>query len=277
MLKKVIAGMFLVLFLSVPARAEWSYLDKDTIFADPIAAARSPLLGFSVETFKYRENKTLCPVAALGGQVGIVSYLSRSFDVQLAMQAGGWFTFNKYTGTSFALLTEDFLFSLPLNLRVDKFSASVRWSHISAHLGDGMGKFLREVNANPREDIIYSRDFVTILLSQEFEVDGREVRTYAQVVYVYRIFPESTRKWIGGGGLEVLFRWDGNAMFSAVDVVVDQFADSVNISSKLGWLERPREGSWGLRVFVVGYAGKDNRGQLWSKKAEQIGVGFSLF
>lgn len=266
------AILFSIFLFSAPALANWQFLERDIIFDNPIASPRSPGLGFSIDSSEHQGKQILYTTAALGGHMGIVGHHSNRLSIQLGIEAGGWFTFNRHEGMSFALLTEDFLISFPISLRFGKLSTSFKWSHISAHLGDGMAKF---TDPEPAQPIIYSRDFLTVAASRTFTVKGENVKPYIQVEYVYRIFPEGLKQWTGSAGVEISSLGDC-AMFSAFDVRLDQATESVNISSKLGWFKRPDERFGGLRVFVGAYVGNDVRGQLYDEKIRKIGIGMEL-
>lgn len=291
--------LILLLLLALPftAHAGWRYLERTTLHTNPLAHPRSPTMALSIDTSKYEKQRVGYINAALGGQVGILSYYKADFAFQLGTEAGGWITLGWEGDTAFALLTEDFLLAFPLSFKAGDFSAAVKWNHISAHLGDGMSDLLEEslkgkkqknfefykslashegMDLSLREPLSYSRDFISVLISYQYALSNSEIRSYIHAGYIYKVVPDNLDRWFTGAGSEIKF-WRGRGSpYTALDITWNQDTSSVDFSGQVGWLFRPSWTSYTLYVALTGFTGKDRRGQMHGEKLDQLGFGLVL-
>lgn len=286
---KYIAALLIFLFV-LPAQAGWKFLERETIYDNPLAHPRSPVFGLSINTSKHEDQQITYLDVLMGGRIGIISFSTGSLQLQSGVEAGGWFTLGWKEGTSFSMLTEDYLVSAPLSIRYRGLSATVKWNHISAHLGDGMndllekdleGKKKREyefydeyaeskgMDLKLTRPLVYSRDFISLLLSYKYL---GTFRNYIHLGYSYKIIPEELGKWYAGAGMEIQWWPKSCSPYTAIDATWNQDTGGVDLSTQVGWMMRPNPNSLAFYIALTGYTGHNRRGQLHEHELQQIGI-----
>ena len=287
--------ILLVSLMSFPVQAGWKFLEKETLHGNPLAYPRSPALGFSLNTSRYEKHRVAYFDAILGGQIGVATLYSQDFAAQLGVEAAGWLTLGWRGETSFAMLTEDYTFALPFSFKYKRFIATLKWNHISAHLGDGMSVLLEDklkgeerrefdfyddiaedndMDLILQEPFAYSRDFFSLLLSYDYRIFSTDMRSYLHIGYAYKILPEELGRWYIGGGHEIKWWNSRHSPYTALDLTWNQDTGNPDISTQVGWMVKPDWNSFTFFVAINGYIGMDRRGQLYGHRCDRIGIGF---
>jgi hypothetical protein len=175
--------VLLTLLISSSASAETKFFSEPRLFNEPMADPRAVSSGFTINTSKYYGYRLLYIDAAIGKSFPISTHRFSDLYIQTNIAAAGWLSLG-YTGSlRFPLITEDFLFSLPVLFKYKQWSWYVAYNHISSHMGDGMSEMLeatlsekerKQLSAYQKiaesngmgiiikEPETYSREFITI-------------------------------------------------------------------------------------------------------------------
>jgi hypothetical protein len=230
-----------------------------TLYENPLANPYSP--EFSI----VRDSKARIQ-AKFGGGIGLVNYDDKIHHWQLGVEASAWITLG-YKDGSFPLLTEDFIFSVPFAYKYYQTTFVLKWNHISAHLGDG----------SRREPIIYSRDFISFHIAREYKNRYSRSKVYLHLGDAYRIYPKRLSGKFIGGGIESNLKTGWIRPYIAFETNYNRDVFSLDLSGQIGLqLERRLPGSLEARVAVIGYYGRDRRGQMLGRKLSTVGVGIFI-
>lgn len=273
-----------------------SFFSHKPNFEEPLAYPRTAESGLSLDTAKYLGLRIYYLNAMIGKHVPVLTYERGGQSLlQLGIEAGTWITLG-YDEGAFPLLTQDFLFSIPLSFRLGDISGALKFNHISAHLGDGMEKMIEEtLTAEQRaeleqaerygmevsltEPFNYSRDFLSLLLSYDFKVNEISSRMYTHVGYAHKIFPDDLQRWYVGSGTEFKYPLSDLALtpYYAQDFTWNGDVDNIDYSGQLGVLFfADKDKLFESRLALTGYFGSDRRGQLLGRKLRQVGIGLFI-
>jgi hypothetical protein len=306
-MKLLINSIVLCLSILVTTNAyagiEFSFLNDDPLYKEPLANIRSPDIGITLNTFKYRGQRVEFIEASLGRNIPIITTSilpGQDWDnpllLQLGMAVGSWITLG-YDDGAFPLLTQDFLISIPLSFKYGGLSAAIKYNHISAHLGDGFDKLLEEELSNKEqkdlemaEDLLesfagneeigiilkeadaYSRDFISLHAAYDYKIGIFDSRMYIHGGYAHKMVPEELGKSFYGNGFEVLYKSDIISPYYAQDITWHEDTDNTDVSMELGVIFLPKN-KFIFRIAATGFIGKDRRGQLLGNKVKQFGIG----
>jgi len=295
----IILGVVIVVgLLSCCAVVQASQAKRDPLYENPLAYRRSPESSISLKSSRYMGSQIKYFEGALGLQLPIVTlHHLRPHTFQLGVEVASWITLGYQEG-AFPLLLHDYLIAVPVSFRSGKFSAAIKYNHISAHLGDGMNQILEEnlsgtekkdyefyqsiadsvgVDIALKEPLTYSREFISAHVSYEFHMGWDTVgRVYAHGGYIYKIIPRRLKRYFIGNGLEVTFN-TFPFPYLAQDTTYNADTDTLDYSAQAGIILLTREkSSVTLRVAFTGYIGSDRRGQMLGRKLKQIGFGIFL-
>jgi hypothetical protein len=284
----LIASLF---FLSSCA-GHFSFLEPNTLHHNPTAHPRSVESSASIRTSEYRGYDVTYLDAAVGRGVGLVRW-NGPLDIELGLEGGSWFTLGWKGGDSFLLLTQDFLFSVPLATRHKSLTLALKFNHISAHLGDGMSELYKyELSKREREDHklfdelaeengmdlvlakpeVYSRDFFSLHLEDTRQIWRIKTRGHLHAGYLHKVLPENMGRFFLGGGGELLWIGGNFRPYKAFDITMNSDTNSVDIAIQSG-IELQCNSPITLRIGFLYFRGKDRRGQLYDRKLEEIGIG----
>jgi hypothetical protein len=289
--------------MSIPVLALCAYLsgfsllDKEAIYKEPMAQPRTPDSSISLYTEKYGSRRIGYIEGVLGSNFPILTFEYNRLSIQTGIQAGAWLDMG-YLNGAFPMLTQDFYFGFPLSFRYRAFSASLKFNHISSHLGDGMNQFLEEALSDKEkeefelyekiadsvgvgvtliEPLVYSRDFLSLSLSYDLTLGDIVSRIYAHGGYGHKMHPERLERWFAGNGIEIGYLADYTAPYYSQDVTWNQDLDSIDYSGQLGVILLPHEEKYfTLRLAITAFVGYDRRGQMLGKRSKRIGLGLFI-
>jgi len=268
------------------------------LYEEPLAYKRSVESGFSLKSSKYLGKDVEYFEAMIGKDISLITWESEAkTEIQFGLIAGTWLTLG-YKDGAFPLLTQDFLLSAPVSFRYKKFSCSLRYNHISAHLGDGMDRLIEDnLSEKEREDyelyeriadsagvgislkksFVYSRDFISLHADYRYRIKMIDARNYIHGGYAVRIFPEELEKYFLGSGFEIIWWNSFISPYVAYDITYNADVNIVDLSIQAGTFVLTKENDWfTMRVAFTGHIGSDRRGQLLGRKLRQIGVGLFI-
>ncbi len=221
-------------------------------------------IGNSIDVYRYKLNENA--VLSFGADLFTYSRL-RSED-----------------NFKFPVETIDYLFGLNVGYKTVEGNRSyglrVRFSHISAHLVDGLyrsGNFGDDnytdwTNSYP---FVYSKEFVELIPFYSIN----ELRGYAGLTYNYNIKPAELGKTgfqLGFDYFNDFFDDDNIYPFAAYDLRVTKLKDyaanhSVNLGIKLG-----NKHGRGFSIYLHYFDGNSIHGEFWYRKISYTALGFNL-
>ena len=284
------------------------FFEDRPLYSEPMAGIRSPDTGVTINTSKYKKERIGYLDVSLGRNLPIMTYqlsgdwLDDNLFIQLGLAGGFWATLG-YDRGAFPLLTQDFLISIPLEVKFGNFSAAIKFNHISAHLGDGFDALLEEnlsskekrdldiaedllegytkdedVGITLKEPFSYSRDFFSLSLSYEYRMGIFDGRTYWHGGYAHKMIPSELARSYVGTGTEMKYSSKSFAPYYATDVTYNQDTNSTDLSAELGAVVLAEETDrFSLRIAFTAFIGKDRRGQLIGNNLKQFGLGFFIY
>lgn len=295
-----------LLISTTAVASDWSVFDEKPLYKEPYAHVRSPDTGITINTSRYLGERVGYLEAAIGKNIPILSAqhqtrAGQKLRIQIGLAAGFWATLG-YDDGAFPLLTQDFLISIPVELKYGNFSGAIKYNHISAHLGDGFNGLLEgklsedeQNDLDTAEDMVedftgdedtgitlkepfnYSRDFLSGHVAYDYKVGVFNNRSYAHIGYAHRMFPDNLGRWFFGSGFEAVHSSGIFAPYYAQDVTYNQDTDSVDLSSEFGAvILSDKTKHYTVRVAITMFVGYDRRGQLLGRKMKQFGMGFFI-
>ena len=267
------------------------------LYEEPLANVRSPDTGMTMNTSRYLGDRVYYLEATIGKNVPVSTLTLRDLSVQFSLQGGAWLILG-YDDFAFPMLTQDFFFAFPLSFKLGQLSGAIKYNHISSHQGDGFDALMEEqltkrerkeiefyeriakqngVDILLSEPVSYSRDFGSLHLAYDYNVDRAKVRSYVHVGYVHKMIPDNLKRWFVGAGTEVIYPLRIASPYYAHDTTYNQDMDSLDYSGELGVVFLTQEDSlFEFRIALTGYVGSDRRGQLVGRKLKQFGFGFFI-
>lgn len=190
----------------------------------------------------------------------------------VGIQAGVFSIFD-LNSDSKDLVNADYFVGLPLSYRLDRFSALLRVSHQSSHLGD---EFLLR---NRVQRINLSYENVDLKLSYDL-FDW--LRLYGGGGYLFNQEPSDLRPWTTQYGVEIASPWTviGRATRPLVAADFQNNEEdrwSTNFSVRAGLqFENLRIVERRLQLLFEYFKGHSPNGQFYDRKIETIGLGLHL-
>jgi hypothetical protein len=289
-------AIIVIFFYAQCAHAETRFFTERPLFEDPIAYKRSPESGISVKRSRYLGSDIVYFESVIGKSLPIVTKEFGELKAQFGTVFATWMTLG-YKEGAFPLLTQDFLLSAPISFRYKDFSWSVRYNHISAHLGDGMDRLLEDnmsaedkekfetheriadsmgVDIKLMEPFAYSREFITGHFSYDYKMGLWDARTYLQVGYIWRVIPRGLGQYFIGGGVEAVYP-SILSPYYAVDVTYNDDVSLMDVSGQVGvFLLSGDEKGVTIRLALTGHNGSDRRGQMLGRTLRQLGLGLFI-
>ena|SRR3990167_664153 len=272
-------------------------LGGELLFNEPIAYPRTPDSFFTVRTSEYLGFRLEYFEGCIGREFPFITLKRKDLKLQMGAEAAAWMTLG-YKDGAFPLLTQDFLVALPISFRYRKLSGTLKFNHISAHMGDGMDRLLEETLSNREKakldkaqnlaekeglvvglatPVVYSRDFLSGLLSYEERIGVLDARGYIHLGHIHKMRPAFLKRWFAGNGIELEYQSGYGTPYYAQDITWNQDVDSIDYSGQLGIMKKPsKEDTFELRIGLTAFMGKDRRGQLVGHKLKQLGLGLFI-
>ena len=192
--------------------------------------------------------------AGLGTAVPIVQYK----DVQVHLVGGAWMSFRNDGPLTYALLSFDGTFGVPVQVAYESWRFEAGWRHISAHLADGT----RMNGPELRIPIAYSREVIWTRAAYPLG----PVQPWLGVSYLGRSTP-ALKPWALQAGARAEWRF----LFAEVDLQIAAEDPDVAVGVVLG-VQRERRVHLGLRA----YRGPDRRGQFLGEDDAWVGLALLL-
>lgn len=207
-----------------------------------------------------RSNQTRLD-ASLGTQHPLVQ-LGDEVRVQLHLAGGAWMSFLRTDVASFALLTFDGRFGVPIQVAWGPWVAEGAWVHTSAHLADGL-----RMTGTPRAPITWSREELTLDLTRRLGPHRVEVGGSM----LARTTPDLGRPGVHAGG-DASWR----LLFVAADVGARAETDWDLSISALAGLRHVTDRGPAAHLALAVYDGPDRRGQYQGESDRYLGLSFGL-
>lgn len=193
--------------------------------------------------------------ASLGTSQPLVQVGDR---LQVHLAGGAWMSFQQTDSATFALMTFDGRFGLPVQFAWDDWQLEGGWVHTSAHLADGT-----RTSGSHRTPITWSRE--------ELYLDARRAlgpaRILAGASVLARTTPELPR---AGAHLGAEASW--RVLFAATDLQLrGEYAWEPGLAALLGVRHVTEQGT-AAHFAVSAYSGPDRRGQHQSDTDRFVGV-----
>ena len=178
----------------------------------------------------------------------------------------------------FPVDASDYFFGVNFNYKSSTafsvISSRLRISHISAHFVDGHYDNTKGEWKDSRYPIVYSREFIDLVIACEPSQLSDAVRGYVGATYLFHIDP-IVAPFFGYAGLE----WHSKSVLSSnfyagyqITVMkssVIAFRQNVQLGAKFGeWSRR------GLNLFVSYFSGFSIHGEYFDTKENYFGLGF---
>jgi len=279
-MNKYFVVFFVVFFFGFSANAEkeskLTFLSGDLLFKEPLAYKRTPEFSFFIKNSNCSNIELTYYDASIGKTFPIFTYEKQEMLTwQLVVGAGTWVTLG-YKDGSFPVVTQDFLISTGTTVKSEDLSFSVKWNHISAHLGDGANivvdsSLISDFNS-------YSRDFISFHWDKNWNKEYVHPRLYIQGGYAYKNYPKNLGRTFVGSGFEIIVQEAYlTSPYIAADMTYNGDVDSFDFSFSGGFFLLNKTDNWSnLRMVLTYYKGSDRRGKMFGNKLREIGVGLIL-
>ena len=288
------------ILFSIEAQAEYRLFQDKPLFEAPIANPRSTNSGMVINTSIYKNTRIVYLEGTIGREIPIITWDFQTLQLQFGLEASTWATLAyPINGFTFPLLTQDFHFGFPLAFRYGNWSGNIKFNHISAHKGDGFDILLEETLTQEEqrefeaaealgesvgfdvslvEPLPYSRDYITLSLGHEHNIDLVAVRLYVHLGYIHKIHPEELERWFFGNGIEAKIDLVFITPFLAQDITWNADTNSVDASIKCGtYFAYDEKNLLNLGLTINIFVGHDRRGQLLNRKRmKEFGIGFFI-
>ncbi|MCC6808648.1 MAG: DUF1207 domain-containing protein [Deltaproteobacteria bacterium] len=256
--------------ISVPVHV--STFTDPALFSPPVANNRSPELSIDFRLTTPFDNFQV----ALGARLPATTLHIGEHAIQIGLDGCVWSELGRASpGIYFPVFTADYLAAVPIMYRWRGLSAEFVLSHISAHRVDGL-----PIEAVPRGEFKYSREFMHLRVSFEHSVGGFFLRVYAGGGGIGRSAPWDIKSpWFFGGGFEGAAPSIGGVIrpMLAVDVTWNGDTGTVDSGIEAGFWLFPRATSIAqVRATVGLYSGSDRRGIMLDAKAERVSFGIRI-
>jgi hypothetical protein len=258
-------------FCSSIFSTSYHLLDKPLIFNELVAYPRSPESKFVLVGSEYLNKKVVYFDSAIAINFPVLTIIFTDLQLQMNPQAAAWMLLAS-KDDAFPLLTQDFVLSVPISFKYKKISGALKYNHISAHLGDGVKKILKDDDI--LKPFVYSRDFISLILAYDYKVDGIDSRFYTNVGYAHKMYPKHLKRYFIGKGIEFKLVKNNLSPYCANDFTYNADTDSLDYSSQCGmYLSHKKENLFDIKLALTLYIGSDRRGQLLGREMKEFGLG----
>lgn len=270
-MKYVVFLIASLLATSATAKTEIKLLTEELVFKEPIAYPRTPNFSISIHSTNFLDKNVEYLAGSLGKNFPILTLCLNDYTkIQFGVEAGTWIVLG-YDRGMFPLMLQDFLFAFPVAFRYKNTSLALKYNHISAHQGDGFNRMIDKLHSPPVKPIVYSRDYISVSIAQEFRAGDFQIKPYAQAGYANKMFPKQLGRAFAGGGLEIQY----DDLYFAQDVTWNGDVKSWDFSGQVGkYISRSDENLFDIRFAINFYHGSNRYGQLFSQKLDEFGFGF---
>jgi len=267
-----------------------NFFGDKNVFQEPIAYPRSPETSVSVNSAKYYGHRIEYINAEIGRDLPLVTF-GELIKYQFVLQGGTWVALG-YRDGAFPLLTQDFYFSLGPAFKWNTFSGTLKFNHISAHLGDGIDDLIYETLSQKEKNQFdqansmtgdrlqlvqpknYSRDYLSAQLAwNPPRITSGTNRLYVQAGYAHKMIPRTLGRWYAGVGNEMTYPGHSFDYFTASDLTWNQDVDSFDYSLRSGIEFGDSSSLFNTQIALTVYSGSDRRGQLVGRNLTQVGFG----
>ncbi len=224
----------------------------------------------------------------IGYSAGLLQMSHDRIQLQLRVE-GNALLVSKLHRPDFPVQSTDFTLAFPLEFRKNRFSARLKWMHISSHLGDDFNRIdgVRDalyryvdrqgIFLRPRK---YSREYVELLTS--YNID--KIRFYGGPSLAYHVTANEPNEpqaqpWTLQLGIEVFSARAHAAVqpYAAVDVKLKQeFGWTPDFNAQLGLFIGGQAHK--MRLALEFFKGHSNQGQFSQRKEQDVNllIGFDL-
>ena len=219
----------------------------------------------------------------IGNSIDLLQYNTKKDSSSFSMGTD-FFTYTLLRGESdfhFPVDASDYFFGINFNHKYltafGLMSTRFRISHISAHFVDGHYDNTKGTWKDTRYPIVYSREFIDIVIALEPTSLNDVFRGYVGGTYLFHVDPATVAPFTACGGLE----WHSNVFenvnfYAAIQTTVMKiseiaFRQNVQVGTKLGkWSGR------GLNLFASCFSGFSIHGEYFDVKENYFGLGFLI-
>ncbi|MEK6885298.1 MAG: DUF1207 domain-containing protein, partial [Nanoarchaeota archaeon] len=249
---------------------------------NPYAYPLSPSMGFSLVQNLKTEVSDFNIV--LGKRIPFVTLDSiGNSKLQFVIDAAVWSTLRQDSGNAYKLLFSDYLISFPVVLQYGNLTHEFKFTHVSAHLSDGI-KIERLMYK-----FSYSRDYFSYLFAykgqlkqQRFQGTRYQLvlqhKEYIEIGWIHKIFPkELDRRLLHFGNEFTVLDLDQRDMnfYTAWDLTPHpSLSPKISYSIQLGIMTNT-DNLYTMRLALIYYNGFDFRGQQLGRELQY--VGFALY
>jgi hypothetical protein len=229
-------------------------LPEETLFSQPFS---DPLAPDSSLTVRGSAKSQAGIIGRLGLNRAMVQYDHGHIRTQIGFMALAYMGFESDDELTFGLRTFDGIFAVPVSVRFDQTTVTLRWLHLSSHYADGV----REDTELPSNTDSTSQESFELSISKTMGW----VTGYQRFEWRYHSIHETSR-FVGAFGLDV------SPLGPAVPYASAFLYGDLNgggLSGEFGLLAR---GPNTVRVGISGYAGRPIPGKLNAENENYLGL-----
>ncbi len=215
--------------------------------------------------------------------IGATRDIYHHYDKNTTISFGAdLFTYTRTRAQSnfkFPVETIDFMFGINAGYKNDdggkEFGVRFRFSHISAHLVDGLYNAENEIWLNGREPFVYSKEFLELF--PYIRKDG--FRVYLGLTYIIHVIPERIKKGIFQAGFDYYIFSLRNSSFIpliAYDLKItgiEKYSGNNSITTGIKFGEPL---SRGLSILISYFSGKSVHGEFYDISENYWTIGLNL-
>jgi len=228
---------------------------------------RADALAHQLSISKITDNREW--IGAIGGDLPLVSYSGKKYDVQGVIGAS---IFNRLIKTPGHVIvsTVDYRVDFNLDFSYESVPFRIGWGHVSSHYADDGIEILGAHSIN------FLRDYLQLGVAHSVGILGGT--PYVHLTYAYHRQPLPDRPWIFQFGSDfgnvALASWA--VFYGAVDIKLkEEVRWGSTQSYQLGFLLFPREGT-DLRLAFTYRTGYEERGQLFDRTSSNSLISLSI-
>ena len=223
------------------------WLPEPSLLAPSLADPRAPI---SQVTTRFGDDR-------LDATLGIDAPLVQVHAVQLHLVAAGWMSFRQDGPLTYALLTFDGTFGVPVQVEYERWRFEGGWQHQSAHLADGT-----RMTGERHIPISYSREVLWTRVAAELG----PVTPWLGGSFLARSTP-ALSPWAVQAVAQAQWRF----LFASVDLQLRAEDPDLAVGAWLG-VQHDQRVNFGL----YGYRGPDRRGQFLGEDDTWVGLRLAL-
>ena len=217
----------------------------------------------------------------IGYSVGVLEFNLNRLPIQLRIEGNTLFV-SKVRKPDFPMQSADYTIAFPFDTRIKSFSARLKWTHISSHLGDDFNRIENVHNSLERFGNEYSYFSKPKKFSREFleifgSFDRLNNRFYSGLIWAYHItrnrsddrpFAPITFQF----GYECFNKIQNKVVkpFMAMDAKLkQQFNWQPDLNLQLGMIIGTNQ-LGRMRIALEVYNGFSNQGQFYNRKDKDV-------